>query len=103
MDSASFVLRGSNVRCEFSVPEDVWPVEVDESQMNQVINNLIINSDQSMAGGGIIKVGLENVTVGCQNDMALAGGRYVKISIRDYGVGIPEKHLHKIFDPYFTT
>lgn len=35
--------------------------------------------------------------------MSLTEGRYVKISIRDHGVGIPEKYLHKIFDPYFTT
>ncbi len=102
-DSASFVLSGSNVRCDFAVPKHAWPVEVDEGQMSQVINNLIINADQSMAGGGIIEVGIENVTVTCQNDLSLTEGRYVKISIRDHGVGIPEKHLHKIFDPYFTT
>jgi len=102
-DSASFILSGSNVKCDFAVAEHVWPVEVDEGQMNQVINNLIINADQSMAGGGIIEIGMENLIVDCQNDMSLTEGRYVKISIRDYGVGIPEKHLPKIFDPYYTT
>ena len=102
-DSASFVLRGSNVRCEFAVPEDVWPVEVDEGQMNQVINNLIINADQSMTEGGIIEVGIKNLTAAPQNEMSLTEGPYVKISIRDHGSGIPEEYLHKIFDPYFTT
>ena len=102
-DSASFVLRGSNVRCEFALSENVWPVEVDEGQMNQVINNLIINADQSMVDGGIIEVGIENLTVAPENEMSLTEGRYVKISIRDHGVGIPEQYLHKIFDPYFTT
>jgi signal transduction histidine kinase/ActR/RegA family two-component response regulator len=102
-DSASFVLRGSNVRCEFSVQDDIWPVEVDEGQMNQVINNLVINADQSMADGGIIKVAIENLTVTSHDELPLPEGRYVKISIRDQGVGIPEQYLHKIFDPYFTT
>jgi len=102
-DSASFVLRGSNVRCEFSVREYVWPVEVDEGQMNQVINNLIINADQSMAEGGIIEIGIKNLAVAPENEMSLTEGRYVEISIRDHGVGIPEQHLNKIFDPYFTT
>jgi signal transduction histidine kinase/CheY-like chemotaxis protein len=102
-DSASFVLRGSNVRCEFTVSEDAWPVEVDEGQMNQVFNNLIINADQSMADGGIIEVGMENMTIAPPNELSLPEGRYVKISIRDHGVGIPEQYLHKIFDPYFTT
>jgi two-component system, cell cycle sensor histidine kinase and response regulator CckA len=103
MDSASFVLHGSNVRCEFAVPEDVWPVEVDEGQMSQVINNLIINADQSMPEGGIIEIGIENLTVVPGNEMSLTEGRYVKFTIRDHGVGIPEQDLHKIFDPYFTT
>jgi PAS domain S-box-containing protein len=103
MDSASFVLRGSNVRCRFAVPEDVWPVEVDEGQMNQAINNLIINADQSMADGGIIGVRIENLTIAPGNEMALKEGRYVKITIIDHGAGIPEEYLHRIFDPYFTT
>ena len=103
MDSASFVLRGSNVRCEFIVPENVWPVEADEGQMSQVINNLIINSDQAMPDGGIIKVHIENLPDGQKDLLTLKQGKYVKISIEDHGVGIPEEHLQKIFDPYFTT
>jgi len=102
-DSALFVLSGSNVRCKFEVPEDIWAVEVDEGQMNQVINNLIINADQSMPEGGIIEVRIENRSVAPRNEMSLAAGRYVKISIKDQGVGIPKKYIHKIFDPYFTT
>ena len=103
MDSASFVLRGSNVRCEFAIGEDTWPVEVDEGQMSQVINNLIINADQSMVDGGIIDVTVNNITVDSQNEPSLKEGRYVKISIRDHGEGIPEANIHRIFDPYFTT
>jgi CheY-like chemotaxis protein len=102
-DSASFVLRGSNVRCDFAVSEHVWPVEVDEGQMNQVINNLIINADQSMVDGGIIEIGIENLTVAPENEMSITEGLYVKITIRDHGAGIPEEHLHRIFDPYYTT
>ena len=53
-DSAGFMLRGSNVRCEFDLQKDLWAVDVDEGQMCQVINNLIINADQAMPDGGII-------------------------------------------------
>ena len=102
-DSAAFVLRGSNVKCEFAIDDDVWPVEVDEGQMNQVINNLIINADQAMEGGGIVKVRIENQMVAPRNEMALKEGRYVRISIEDQGSGISDAHIHKIFDPYFTT
>jgi PAS domain S-box-containing protein len=103
MDSASFVLRGSNVKCEFIVPQPVWSVEADEGQMNQVINNLVINADQSMPEGGTIRIRIENITVGQKEIITVDEGRYVKISIEDQGVGISKEYLQKIFDPYFTT
>jgi PAS domain S-box-containing protein len=102
-ESASFVLRGSNVRCEFSIPDDLWPLEISEVQINQVTGNLIINADQAMPEGGIIEVGAENVVLTAGNSLPLEPGKYVKISVKDHGVGIPEEHIHKIFDPNFTT
>lgn len=102
-DSASFALRGSNVRCHFYIADDLWPVEVDEGQISQVINNMIINADQAMPEGGIIQVHAENVTVSGDQGIPQQPGRYVRISLTDGGIGIPEKYLSKIFDPYFTT
>jgi len=99
----SFALRGSSIRCEFSIPESLWPVEVDEGQMSQVINNLIINAIQAMPKGGIIKVCAENVTIGAEGSLPLKGGKYVKITIKDQGTGIPKEHIPKVFDPFFTT
>jgi PAS domain S-box-containing protein len=103
MDSAGFVLRGSNVRCAFSLPDDLWDVEVDGGQMSQVINNLIINADQAMPDGGKIDIHAENITLGHDGNLQLPEGRYVHISIRDQGIGIPVEILPNIFDPYFTT
>jgi signal transduction histidine kinase/sensor domain CHASE-containing protein/CheY-like chemotaxis protein len=103
MDSVSFVLRGSNVRCDFSLPDDLWPVEIDAGQMNQVFNNMIINADQAMPDGGIISVRAVNTLFGPEELPNLPEGRYVKVSILDQGIGIPEANLGKIFDPYFTT
>jgi nitrogen-specific signal transduction histidine kinase/CheY-like chemotaxis protein len=102
-DSADFVLRGSNVRCEFSIPDGLWPVEIDKSQVNQVLYNLIINADQAMPDGGLIKVSAENISLDVKDILPLKKGRYVKIIIEDQGIGIPKEHLQKIFDPYFTT
>jgi two-component system cell cycle sensor histidine kinase/response regulator CckA len=102
-DSVTFALRGSNVRCEFSIPDDLWLAEIDEGQMNQVIGNLVINADQAMASGGIVEVRAENMTVKAEYGLPVKEGEYVKISIEDHGIGIPEDDLPKIFDPYFTT
>jgi PAS domain S-box-containing protein len=101
--SVNFALSGSNCSCEFSISKDISPVEVDEGQMNQVIQNLIINSDQAMPEGGVIDVTARNVTIGDEESLPLKEGKYVLISIEDNGVGIPKEHIQKMFDPYFTT
>ena len=76
-DSAIFALRGSNIRCEFKLPEDLWPVEVDGGQISQVINNLVINAKQAMPDGGIIEIGAENRTIDDEAVLQLAPGEYV--------------------------
>ncbi len=102
-DSTSFALRGSNVKCEFMFPENLWPVEIDEGQISQVINNLVINADQAMPEGGTIEIVAENKTIEYESSQSLSEGRYVEITIKDMGIGIQKEHLQKIFDPYFTT
>lgn len=105
-DSAGFALRGSDVKYEFSIHDDLWPVEVDEGQISQVINNLVINAGHAMIEGGTIYVRAENHTAEheeIQHDLCLREGKYIKISIEDQGIGISEELFQKIFDPYFTT
>jgi two-component system cell cycle sensor histidine kinase/response regulator CckA len=101
--TAEFALSGSKARCEFCIPCNLWPVDIDTGQISQVINNLIINADQAMPAGGTIMVCAENVCIGTEERLPLKEGNYVKISIEDEGIGIPEGHLQRIFDPYFTT
>jgi PAS domain S-box-containing protein len=102
-ESPSFVLRGSKSRCEFSIAEDLWPAEIDVGQISQVINNIVINANQAMPEGGIIQVAAENLIINAGHGLPVNPGRYIRISIKDQGVGIAEKHLKSIFDPYFTT
>lgn len=100
-ESAEFAVRGSNSRCECSIPEDLWSVEIDEGQISQVINNLVINAKQAMPEGGMINVSAENKII--YDPARESRKRYIMISIKDSGVGIPHEYLSKIFDPYFTT
>jgi CheY-like chemotaxis protein len=102
-DSCSFALRGSNVRVDFSPPRDLWPVEMDTGQISQVVSNLVVNAKQAMPNGGTIHISCENAVLNEGQVATLPSGRYVLISLRDEGVGIPQSHLARIFDPYFTT
>jgi PAS domain S-box-containing protein len=102
-DSTDFVLRGSNVLCTFDFIDGLWPVNVDVGQFSQVIQNLVINADQSMPDGGEIVIRTENVPVLPGAALPLRPGNYVKISVSDTGIGIDPQSLPRIFDPYFTT
>jgi signal transduction histidine kinase/ActR/RegA family two-component response regulator len=96
-------LRGSTVKGEFQLQENLWPVEVDEGQFSQVISNLVINAVQAMPGGGLLKTAAANEIVDRENSLGLTAGKFVRIAISDQGCGIPKEYLDKIYDPYFTT
>jgi CheY-like chemotaxis protein len=96
-EAAGFAIHGSAVKCEFAFADDLWLVEVDEGQLSQVIHNLTINAVQAMPDGGTITLGAENFS------SIPEGQRCVRISVTDTGTGIPEQHIQRIFDPYFTT
>jgi len=102
-ESAEFITRGSQSKCEFSLADDLWTVEVDHGQINQVINNLIINAYQAMPSGGIITISTQNIELDSDNNLSLSSGRFALTTIADQGVGISEKQLPSIFDPFFTT
>jgi signal transduction histidine kinase len=102
-DSVDLPLSGSNVICESSLPDNLWPVEMDDVQIRQVIHNLLINAREAMHDVGIITIRAENVNISAGNGLPLKEGSCVKWSIRDHGAGISKEDLPKIFDPYFTT
>ena len=102
-DTVRFALRGSNVKSDIQAESELWPVDADEGQIRQVINNIVINACQAMPKGGIISILTANVTVDSRDSLPLAGGKYVKISIKDQGIGIADEYISQIFDPYFTT
>ena len=82
-------------RVRLSTHYDDRPVvaEVNASQMQQVLLNLVVNARQAMESGGQLTVGVRT------ND----DGGTAEILVRDSGRGIPAEMLRKIFDPYFTT
>jgi len=102
-DSAIFAIHGSNVTCTYDLSDDLKPVKIDEGQISQVINNLAINSVQAMPEGGTITIAAENVTLSENDIVSLDPGKYIKVSVADQGNGIPETHLAKIFDPFYST
>lgn len=102
-ESAQFILRGSNVKCEVRKEDSIWAIEADRGQISQVVNNLIINADQAMPSGGTITLKLKNCRLRHAEVPGLKVGEYVCIQVVDQGVGISPENMKRIFDPYFTT
>src|ERR1017187_4781063 len=102
-ESGRSALSGSGVRGEFSLVEDLWPAEVDEGQIGQVIRNMVLNAREAMPNGGVVSIRAENAVLGSHEQPSLPPGEYVRVSIVDRGAGISKEVLPKIFDPYFST
>ena len=102
-DSTSFVLRGSQVKCDYHFDPDLWAVEADEGQLSQVAQNLVINARQAMPEGGTITIRATNKNLTHGELPSLPPGNYIKILFQDQGTGIPPEHLFRIFDPYFSS
>lgn len=85
--------------------KDIWVVEADQGQVNQVLMNLYVNAWQAMPGGGELHVQTENVLIDKDygKTYQIKPGRYVKISVTDTGTGMDKSVMEKIFDPFFTT
>jgi two-component system, cell cycle sensor histidine kinase and response regulator CckA len=85
--------------------DDIWSVEADRGQMEQVLLNLYVNAWQAMPGGGELFIRTRNVVLreGDADAMQIRSGDYVHLSVADTGIGMDEETLQKIFDPFFTT
>mgnify|MGYP003807658673 CR=1 FL=1 len=91
------------ITCQFQ--EDLWPVEVDQDQAEQVLLNLYQNAWQAMPGGGELRLETQNVILNDfrETSFYVNPGSYVKVSVTDTGVGMDEKTRARIFEPFFTT
>ncbi|MHB9132295.1 MAG: hybrid sensor histidine kinase/response regulator [Armatimonadota bacterium] len=97
-----FAMLGSKARCELQLPAQIWPLEVDEKQIVQVVKSLVTHAEQSMPEGGVITLKAENTTVAAADALPLQPGKYVTLTVIDNGQGIPEGDLPKIFDPFYS-
>ncbi|MBW1862265.1 MAG: response regulator [Deltaproteobacteria bacterium] len=85
--------------------KNLWTVEIDQGQIEQVLLNLYINAWQSMPGGGELHLETENVVLdeNYAKPFKVELGEYVKVSVTDTGVGMDEATRRRIFEPFFTT
>ena len=104
-NSSMFARTKKELSINTKFQEDIWPVEVDGSQIDQVLLNLYVNAWQAMPDGGQLYIQTQN----CRLDEKFVKpfhvnpGRYVEISVADSGIGMDADTRKRIFDPFFTT
>ena len=74
-DSVRLAASGSQLRCDFSLAEDLWPAEVDAGQIGQVIRNLVLNAREAKPAPGVISIRAENVVLRPTENPCPAAGR----------------------------
>jgi two-component system cell cycle sensor histidine kinase/response regulator CckA len=84
---------------------DIWAVEVDWGQIEQVLLNLFFNAWQAMPQGGDLYVDTAHAFLDGDytKPFGASSGNYVRISVTDTGVGMDNATRKRIFDPFFTT
>jgi PAS domain S-box-containing protein len=95
-----------DIHLQFSIPNDIWTILGDPTQVHQILLNLCVNARDAMPNGGNLTIGVENCVLDEQYaamNLQARPGRYVNISVTDTGTGIPPALIDKIFEPFFTT
>ena len=95
-----------SIQVEAHLPNDLWPIMADPTQMHQVFLNLCVNARDAMPEGGIITVAAENHVLNDAQAEKIEGGRsgnFLAVDVRDTGTGIAPEVLEKMWAPFFTT
>ena len=95
-----------NIQIAERLSPDLWAIQADPTQIQQVLLNLYVNARDAMPAGGRITIAAENLLVDepyAARNIEARVGPHVVITIEDTGTGIPAELLDKIFDPFFTT
>jgi len=103
------IARGTfpkSIEIRRNIPDNLWTVAADPTQLHQVFMNLIVNAHDAMPNGGTLSISAENLFLDehyAKMNIEAKVGSHIAIAVADTGVGIPPEIIARIFDPFFTT
>ena len=98
-------LVGDNIELRLSLADDLWPVLIEGTHLEQVLFNLAANARDAMPGTGSLEIGTHNVTLGFEESRGLScpPGSYVSLWVTDSGQGMDLATQRDALEPFFTT
>ena len=99
-------LIGEDIDLNWLPEADLWPVQLDTGQFDQILVNLCVNSRDAISGVGNITIETHNATFNekyCDGHVGYIPGDFVQLVVRDDGCGLDKETRDKIFEPFFTT
>ncbi len=103
--SEMFISTKKEITLQRNLQKDLYLVEADRGQIEQVFINIYLNAWQAMPSGGKLYIETQNIFLDENESVTydLNPGKYVKINITDTGTGMDEDTVRRIFEPFFTT
>jgi nitrogen-specific signal transduction histidine kinase len=94
-----------SIKLDLELGEDLWPVYINKSSLEDAVFNISINAMHAMPEGGSLKFKTSNAKIGTLDSQVLniKKGNYIKLSICDTGIGMNKEVMSQIFEPFFTT
>src|SRR5437667_2231404 len=105
MDAMLRSLMTENVEMTVELETELWSVEADRGQIEQVLMNLVVNALDAISNGGKLLIETSNVDFDPSATTAgfeLESGRYVMLAVHDTGRGMDDETLSHVFEPFFT-
>jgi two-component system, cell cycle sensor histidine kinase and response regulator CckA len=95
-----------SIICQINVPDNLWHVWGDTTQLHQVLMNLVVNARDAIIDNGRLTISAENLVIDehyAQMNIDAQVGSYIAITVADTGIGMSSKIQERIFEPFFTT
>jgi PAS domain S-box-containing protein len=92
-----------SVAIDLELAPDLWTVQIDVGQLEQLVLNLIVNAADAMPDGGTASIQTRNVEFNGDVPIGLTSGRYVRLDVADTGYGMSKDVIARAFEPFFTT
>lgn len=99
-------LIGEDITLTWLPANNLWPAQIDPSQLNQILANMCVNARDAITGPGKITIATENVSIPESDQTSQPEqifGEFIRIKVVDDGHGIPQEYSQQIFEPFFTT